>query len=167
MSGFGGSETCDTRPESCTYSPVYSNATNFAPSIHTTTGNSKISFAVTANLEQTQYATPDVNNDLTDAKAYALETRIGFGNSATACDYPATAGSGTWTHDAADETCKDSWAFTLPWVDAINKCGFSDTDVDHTWTQTMMVSRKYQLPDLAEGVPITRTESVSKVIKVV
>ena len=165
FSGFGGGY-CDSRPASCAYNPVFSNVTNFSPSVKFSVANSQISFAITAALEQTPYASPNLNDDPTTATSYSLDTSIRFGNSFTPCDYPPTLASQSWTHNAVDLSCIDNWGLTVPWGYAVSNCGFSDSGHDHVWMQTVTVSRNYRLPDLGDGVPATRTESVSKILAV-
>ena len=124
--------------------------------------------AITANLEQSQYANPSTDDTLTTATSYALDTSVHFGNgAATACDYPASRVSVPWTHNAAGASCVDSWQLSLPWASAISACGFSAPAQSHTWSQVVTVSRRYQLPTLGDGVPITRTESITKTLSVV
>ena len=167
LSGFGGNSLCDARPASCVYNPVYPNATNFSPSVAFSVASSQISFAIAATLEQTEYSTPNLNDNPTTATTYSLETLARFGGSYTPCDYPPSLSSKPWVHSSADASCTDNWSLTVPWAFAVTNCGFSDSDNDHTWTQTLTVSRKYKLPDLGDGNPVTRTESITKLVKVV
>ena len=167
LPGFGGSSLCGSRPTTCTYSPVYPNATNFQPTAALSVSADLLSFAVSANLEQSKFQIPETDDTISSATSYALETRVSFGSgAATACDYPPSPTSKVWIHDPAGVSCVDNWRVNVPWASAIADCGFSDTDTDHTWTQQVTISRKYQLPDLA-GTPITRTESITKNLRVV
>ena len=167
LSGFGGSSSCDTRPSSCPFTPVYTNITKFNPTIGISVANTQLTVAVAATIEQTKYANPSSDDSLVASAPYSLENRIQFGASATPCDYPQSLSSKPWTHTSAGATCVDEWKLTVPWASAIADCGFKDPEGDHTYTQTITASRKYQLPDLGDGVPITRTESITKQVTVV
>ena len=165
LSGYGGSSKCASRPTAtCTYNQVFPNVTRFNPSVATSVGDSTFSIAISAPLEQTKYANPQSDDTLTADTSYALETTVKFGNSGTACDYPSAA---SWIHLSTDDSCQDKWSLSVPWATAVGSCGFSDLDGDHTWTQTVTVSRKYQLPSFSDGNPITRTESITKQLRVV
>ena len=128
--------------------------------------NNVITFAVSANLEQTVFLNPAVDDTLGSSPAFALGTKISFGYT---CDYPTSLVGLSWTHTAATEgACKDNYVLSLPWSQAVTACGFAANPAgSHTWEKTVTISRAYKLPDLGDGVPIYRTESVSKKLSVV
>ena len=126
--------------------------------------NNVMSFMVSANLEQTPFLNPSVNDTL-GSSPFALGTKITFGN---ACDYPASLLGLPWTHvPATIGDCRDNYNMSIPWAQAVSKCGFTAPVGSHTFGKIVTISRTYQLPDLGDGIPLFRTESVSKQLTVV
>ena len=126
-------------------------------------GNSSLNIQVTANLEDTRYLVPSVNDTLNSATAFSLATFVQFDDSATPCDYP-----GSWVHPAAAQVnCHDKYYFSVPWATAVSQCGFSAPAGSHTWSKTVTATRMYQLPDLGDGVVLYRNESKSQILSVV
>ena len=116
---------------------------------------------VRAIMEQTRLTNPWNNDNFNDTIGHSLETVISFGNGGI-CDYPY---SENWAKSVV--SCEDRWYQAVPWGVAVRECGFSDSNRDLTYEQTIHVSRKYQLPSFGDGLPLYRTEEVSKVMRVV
>jgi hypothetical protein len=166
LSGFGGSNKCDARPTgTCTYNTVSPTELHFAPTVAASVSNDALTLSIASNLEQSIFANPNSDNSQTGDSSYALDTRVLFGSTSTPCDYPPTLLSQAgWSHSSSDASCTDNWALTLPWASARSACGFTDNG-DHTFSQTVTVIRRYQLPTIG-GVTTYRNESISKVVTI-
>jgi hypothetical protein len=164
FSGFGGA-TCNTRPDaSCNYQAVDNNLADLDGDISLRIADSTVYLVVKANLEQTLYVTPSLN-DVTGTGPHSLGTQVIFGN---ACDYPSTTVGPSWTRVAATVgSCADTVLYSIPWSYAVSKCGFTAAAETATFSKSVTISRKYQLADLGNGVPLYRTISSTQNLGVV
>ena len=174
LSGFSGFN-CTQRPsEVCGFTDVKHNATHFNPSVNFDIVSNIVTMDVIANLENNKFIDPS-ENDTTTVPPYSLETIISYGSNPTACDYPNGGKGRAWNktveenlnYGNIDQDCEDRWRSSYTWAQARSECGFSDPDGDNIWTQTVTVSRRYQLPALPDGTPITRVEKITKKLNVV
>ena len=138
---------CDILPpDNCDILPVSLLDSTFNPSIGFAISNYQPSFVITAPLEESMYT----GNGSLNVSPYSLETVITFGEGSD-CD--------EWFTKSV-ENCKDNWSQNISWNNVIHMCGFSDPDGDYIYSQTVHISRKYELPSPAG--PIYRTLQTSK-----